>query len=89
MADVRVGEIMSLYVHPTHGATGLAECRWGPPWAARANGLCEAKLWVLGRNARAVAFYEQAGFVRDGTIKHCGTFGVPAIVVRYATCLPK
>lgn len=90
VADVRVGEIMSLYVAPDSWGNGLGRMLLGAALGQlAATGLCEAKLWVLGRNARAVAFYEQAGFVRDGTIKHRDMFGVPAIVVRYGTCLPK
>jgi diamine N-acetyltransferase len=89
VADVRVGEIMSLYVAPDSLGIGLGRMLLGAAVGQlAAAGPCEAKLWVLGRNARAVAFYEHAGFVRDGTIKHRDMFGVPAIVVRYGTCVP-
>ena len=61
------GEVWALYAHPDDWRTGagralledglayLAERRLGP-----------VMLWVLAANARAIRFYEAAGFLLDG-----------------------
>jgi ribosomal protein S18 acetylase RimI-like enzyme len=85
----RVGEVMSVYVAPDCWGKGVGRrlLRTALEQLAGA-GFGEAKVWVLDRNARAVAFYERAGFVRDDLVRHHEIFGVPVVVVRYRTCLP-
>ena len=65
-----VGEVYVLYVLPDewrrgHGAALLEAALDG----LRAGGDVEAMLWVLHDNERAIAFYEAAGFVGDGTVR--------------------
>jgi GNAT superfamily N-acetyltransferase len=72
-----VAEIVAMYVHPNAWRSGigaalmetaLAELR-SDPWRA-------VTLWVLDRNARAMAFYESFGFAPDGTEKVEARLGV-------------
>lgn len=63
-----IGEIYVLYVAPPewrqgHGMTLLREAME----RLRAQGSTEVILWVLHNNESAIAFYEAAGFVADGT----------------------
>jgi ribosomal protein S18 acetylase RimI-like enzyme len=89
VADGRVGEIMSVYVEPGSWGKGVGRSLLRAALDRLAcAGFREAKLWVLGRNARAVAFYEGAGFVSDGAVTHRKMFGVPVIIVRYGTRVP-
>jgi ribosomal protein S18 acetylase RimI-like enzyme len=82
------GEIMSIYVVPDFWKQGIG---WRLLRAARhymaKAGFREAKLWVLDRNSQAIAFYERAGFVRDGGIKQHEIHGIAATIVRYSTQL--
>ena len=83
-----VGEIISIYVAPDFWGSGAGRRLLQAALERLAGaGSCEAKVWVLDRNARAVAFYEHAGFIRDGMVKHREMFGAPVVVVRYRTCL--
>jgi ribosomal protein S18 acetylase RimI-like enzyme len=84
----RVGEIMSIYVAPDSWGKGIGRrlLRAARERLASA-GFREAKVWVLERNARAIAFYERAGFVPDGRIKHPEIYGVATTIVRYSAPL--
>ncbi len=61
LADV--GEVWAIYLDPPHVATGAGRALW---LAARQRlverGFRSAILWVLAGNARAIRFYERAGF---------------------------
>ncbi len=56
----------ALYLDPSHIATGAGRALW---LHARerliARGFRSATLWVLSRNARAIRFYERAGFALE------------------------
>ncbi|HLG51008.1 MAG TPA: GNAT family N-acetyltransferase [Chloroflexota bacterium] len=84
VAVERVGEILSIYVAPDAWGGGVGRSLMQSALARLASaGFCAAKLWVLDQNTRAIAFYERAGFARDGSTKHREMFGVPITVVRY------
>jgi ribosomal protein S18 acetylase RimI-like enzyme len=57
------GEVSAIYVLPNAWSTGVGRALWS---AARerliALGFRSISLWVLSRNARAIRFYEAAGF---------------------------
>jgi ribosomal protein S18 acetylase RimI-like enzyme len=89
VAAERAGEIMSIYVAPDAWGNGVGRRLLQTALARLAGaGFCEAKLWVLDRNGRAIAFYERAGFARDGATKHREMYGVQLIVVRFHRSLP-
>ena len=88
VAAERVEEIMSIYVAPDSWGNGIGRRLLHAACERLAGaGFCEAKLWVLDRNGRAIAFYERAGFAHDGATKHCEMYGVLIIVVRYHSSL--
>lgn len=61
------GELYALYVEPAAVGTGLGRALLERALAGlRADGHAATVLWVLPGNARAIAFYERAGFCRDG-----------------------
>ena len=45
-------------------------------------GLSETVLWVIEANRRAVDFYEQLGFVPEGSVRHRQMYGTHVTVVR-------
>ena len=57
-------ELMGLYVRAEVYGTGV-----GLALLEAAIGEAAAYLWVLGGNARAIRFYERAGFRFDGALK--------------------
>jgi ribosomal protein S18 acetylase RimI-like enzyme len=84
----RVGEIMAIYVAPGSWRKGIGRRLLRAARERLANaGFREAKVWVLDRNAQAIAFYERAGFVPDGRIKHREMYGVPTTIFRYSARL--
>lgn len=61
------GELKALYVEPAELGTGLGHALLERALdGLRAAGHRSAVLWVLPGNERAIAFYERAGFERDG-----------------------
>lgn len=66
-APASAGEVEALYLLPAHWSTGMGRALW---LKARerlaARGFATATLWVLEGNARAIRFYEAAGFAPDG-----------------------
>ena len=60
------GEIWALYVNPPHWASGVGRQLW---LRARERlsqrGFKRVTLWVLAANARAIRFYEAAGFAPE------------------------
>lgn len=67
---LRCGEIWALYVSPAHWRQGLgSRLMKFADELAREAGWDEIVLWVLKENMAARAFYEEAGFVADGSEK--------------------
>lgn len=64
------GEIYALYVHPEHWGQGVARAlmQSAAP-IMRKNYWDKALLWVIDKNKRAIAFYEQMGGQRVGKQK--------------------
>ena len=64
------GEIRGLYLDPAFWRKGIGTklAYWGIN-ALNAQGYGRALLWVLEKNAAARAFYENIGFVCDGTVQ--------------------
>ncbi|MDO9356663.1 MAG: GNAT family N-acetyltransferase [Solirubrobacteraceae bacterium] len=71
-AAAEVGEVWALYVDAAHWSSGLGRALLQ---AARerlsARGFGSASLWVLSANARAIRFYERAGFSCDEGSAQC------------------
>ena len=88
-AAADVGELWAIYLDPPHIATGVGRALW---LAARQRlaerGFTSAILWVLAGNARAIRFYERAGFSLDVGSAKCFTLGGREIEeLRYSTPL--
>jgi ribosomal protein S18 acetylase RimI-like enzyme len=67
----RGGEIWALYVHPAEWRTGVGRALLDEGLAhLERSGFARARLWVLDGNARAIRFYEAAGFRLDGGAKN-------------------
>ncbi len=63
------GEIVSLYLLPTHYRKGIGSKLFSAAVAALADeGYSDIYLWVLEGNIQARAFYEKNGFVCNGDI---------------------
>ena len=84
-APAQIGEIWALYVDPSHWAGGV-----GRALLQRARerlnerGFASIGLWVLAANARAIRFYEAAGFARDaGSAQSFELGGRPVQELRY------
>ncbi|WP_438040277.1 N-acetyltransferase family protein [Sorangium sp. So ce128] len=68
--DPRHGELYALYAHPDAWGTGAGRTLIVDALAwLSAGGFPRAELWVLRGNARAIRFYERAGFALDGGAK--------------------
>jgi len=60
------GEIWAFYVAPALWSTGAGRALWlAAHDRLRSRGFATCCLWVFPENARAIRFYERAGFVRD------------------------
>lgn len=58
-----VGEIWAIYVTPVAWSTGIGRALWGAAQRdLRDQGYRSVTLWVIRENARAVRFYQRAGF---------------------------
>ncbi|MDR3395501.1 MAG: GNAT family N-acetyltransferase [Parasulfuritortus sp.] len=79
-------ELWALYLTPDHWSTGLGRCLWLQSKAAMASqGATAISLWVLAGNARAIRFYEAAGFQCDtDSAKTFELGGMPVQEVRYS-----
>lgn len=65
--DPTYGEIVAIYVEPTHWGTGTGRALLAAARAGLADrGWTEYRLWVLADNVRARLFYERAGLAPDG-----------------------
>lgn len=83
-APVFVGEIRSIYVLPARWGAGVGRRLTTAALASlRSAGCTEAQLWVLDTNARAIRFYESAGWRTDGATKAAEIGGAQITEVRY------
>jgi len=64
VVDPEIGEILSIYVHPSRYDQGLGRTLMGAALAGLPQR--EVRLWVLEGNTRARRFYEKAGLRPDG-----------------------
>ena len=80
------GEIWALYVDPTRWSSGVGRTllqRASERLAER--GFGSVSLWVLAANARAIRFYERAGFTLDAGSAHMFELGGRSVQeVRYS-----
>ncbi len=68
-----VGEVWALYAHPAAWGTGVGRALLSDALAFFVPKRYDAvTLWVLRGNARAIQFYEAAGFALDGATKREG-----------------
>ena len=82
--EPNVGEIWALYAHPDAWGTGVGRALLGDALAfLAAKGHASVFLWVLRGNARAIRFYEAAGFRLDGGAKV--EDGVSELRMRFAS----
>jgi GNAT superfamily N-acetyltransferase len=66
-ADPSVGEIRSFFVAAGRWRAGVGRALMAPTLdSLRERGYTEATVWSFAANERANAFYERAGFTRDG-----------------------
>lgn len=79
-----VGEITSFYVAPDAWGQGIGRSLMAASvQALRDAGFAAASLWVLDTNVRAIAFYEAAGWLRDGATRDDVVGGAPIRDLRY------
>jgi GNAT superfamily N-acetyltransferase len=63
-----VGEVRTFFVRPSAWRRGVGSALMGAALGTLPElGYAEATVWSFEANARANAFYEHHGFVRDGT----------------------
>jgi ribosomal protein S18 acetylase RimI-like enzyme len=84
------GEVWALYVDPAHWSSGVGRELW---WCTQARlverGFTSVSLWVLAANARAIRFYEAAGFTPEpGSAKTFELGGRSVQELRYALTTP-
>lgn len=60
--------VVGMYVRPEHRGTGLSErlLRSAVAWSWERPEIGRVRLWVVGENERALAFYTRLGFVKTG-----------------------
>ena len=78
-------EVWAIYVRPVFWCTGVGRQLWLAAWQQmQTEGYTTASLWVIADNARAIRFYERAGFVAEGgSGKACEIGGTTVREVRY------
>jgi GNAT superfamily N-acetyltransferase len=88
-ADATTAELIAIYALPDAFGTGAGRTlmRAGLDWLAAA-GYTQATLWVLVGNARAIRFYEAAGWRYEGTSKTDELAGITVTERRYRRALP-
>ncbi len=74
--DSGEGEVMALYVHPSHWRRGVGRALVaGAVAEIDASGQVEAIVWTLAESPRNIAFYESLGFALDGGRQRRPNFG--------------
>ena len=69
-ADVETAEVEAIYLEPEHVGTGVGNALFTHAIEdLRERGYARATLWVLETNARAIQFYQRAGWLPDGARK--------------------
>ncbi len=82
-AGADTAELVGLYVDPAHWRGGLGRALLQEAMArSRAHGCREMTVWMLERNATAIAFYGSFGFSGDGARKRHARSRQPAIRMR-------
>ena len=83
-AEPSVGEIRSFFVAADRWGQGIGRGLMSAALdSLRERGFTEATLWSFEANERANAFYERAGFARDGAVRTEETWAqVPEIRFR-------
>ena len=81
---LEVAELKALYVHPDWFGRGAGRALLDRAVGGmRAQGFLQATLWVVEGNARAIGFYERAGWKADGKREPCfRVFNAPALRYR-------
>ena len=92
-ADAPAGcaELWAIYLSLTAWSRGIGRALWQAARdALAAQGFGSVTLWVMEGNARAIRFYEAAGFVLDAdSAKRFEIGGQPLVEVRYRfTAMP-
>ena len=86
-APATEAQISTLYVVEAHRGTGAARALVEAALARLArDGFRQVTLWMVPENERAVAFYERAGFERDGA-ERPGRGGIPVTEQRMRRAL--
>ncbi|HEY9239615.1 MAG TPA: GNAT family N-acetyltransferase [Burkholderiaceae bacterium] len=83
------GEVWAIYLDPQHVSTGAGRALWTAARRRLAErGFKSVILWVLAGNARAIRFYEKAGFSLDaGSAQHFTIDGREIEELRYVATL--
>ena len=78
-------EVWAIYVRPGLWSTGVGRQLWLAAWQQmQTEGYTTVGLWVIADNARAIRFYERAGFVVEaGSDKPCEIGGTTVREIRY------
>lgn len=83
-ADPATGEVMAIYLDPSHVGTGIGRQLFsGALGKLREAGFKTVTVWVLDTNTRGRAFYEKAGMQLDGSSKRDEIRGFPVTEFRY------
>lgn len=81
------GEIISLYVLPAYWGQGYGSALFSYIVAQlKQQGFAHLYLWVLEKNLRARAFYEQKGFSPNGDQETALIGGAELVEIRYTNC---
>jgi len=84
----KTGEVRAIYLAPDSWGKGLGRELMAAALAHLAGlGYDEVTLWVLDTNARAMQFYQAAGFRPDGAIKLDDSHGLSLREARYRRSL--
>lgn len=83
-ATVAGDELSAINVDPSCWARGLGHALIRSALSEMAaNGVAEARLWMLVGNARAQRFYERGGWTTDGTRRMVTVWGVEVDEIEY------
>lgn len=83
-ASPKCGEVAAIYLYPEVWDRGIGRVLMDAALnRLAADGFTEVTLWVLDGNARAIRFYEHAGFRPDGARKTDDSRGFALHELRY------